>query len=160
MAGSGHNGAGALIGVIMVRLYDHDGLVVTEGWIQTPTARYAIADIRNAWATRRQVGRGGRWFTYGLGTGALLILLASAGLTGWFTRNWLWLLATPVIVLAAGAIGLLDPVAIYLEKRHHELWITTDGGSVRVWKANAVEVGKALRQSNRARQRLFDANDV
>jgi hypothetical protein len=29
-----------------------------------------------------------------------------------------------------------------------------------VWKANAVEVGKALRQINRARQRLHDAYDL
>jgi hypothetical protein len=144
----------------MVRLYDHDGLVVTDDWILTPTARYRISDVQDAWVTRRQVTRGSRWFTYGLSAGAMLVLLGAAGLTGWLTRNWLWLLATPVILLVAGTIGLLDPVAIYLEKRHHELWITTNDGSARVWKANAVEAGKAMRQINRARQRLHDAQDL
>lgn len=144
----------------MVRLYEHDGLVVTDDWIRTPTRQYRISDVQDAWVTRRQVTRGGRWFTYGLGAGAVLVLLGAAGLTGWLTRNWLWLLATPVAFLVAGAIGLLDPIAIYLEKRHHELWITTDGGSIRVWKANAVEVGKAMRQINRARQRHLDAHDL
>jgi hypothetical protein len=144
----------------MVRLYDHDGLVVTDDWILTPAGRYKISDVRDSWVTRRQLGRGSRWFTYGLGVGTILILLGASGLTGWLTRNWLWLLTAPVIVLAAGTIGLLDPIAIYLEKRHHELWITTDAGSVRVWKANAVEAGKAMRQINRARQRQFDDHDL
>lgn len=138
----------------MVRLYDHRGLVVTEEWIRTPTGQYRITDVLDAWMTRP--GGGARWFAYGLGTGVAIILLTAAGLTGWLTRNWLWLLAAPVILLAAGAVGLLDPIAIYLEKRHHELWITTPSGSVRVLTANAVEVGKALRQINRARQRLLD----
>jgi hypothetical protein len=144
----------------MVRLYDHDGLVVTDDWIRTPTEQYRISDVQDAWVTRRQVTHGSRWFSYGLGAGAMLVLLGAAGLTGWLTRNWLWLLATPVLLLAAGTIGLLDPIAIYLEKRRHELWITTRAGSVRVWRANGVEVGKALRQINRARQRLLDANDL
>lgn len=144
----------------MARLYDHGGLVVTDDWILTPTARYKISDVRDAWVTRRQPTGGGRWLTYGLGAAAMLVLLSAAGLTGWLTRNWLWLLAAPVIFLVAGAIGLLDPIAIYLEKRHHQLWITTGAGSVQVWKANAVEVGKALRQINRARQRFFDAYDL
>ena len=136
----------------MGRLFDHDGLVISEDWIRTPAARYPITDVRDAWVTRRQVSRGSRWFTAGLGAGAVLVLIGVAGLTGWLTRNWLWLLAAPVIFLAAGTIGLLDPVAIYLEKRHHELWITTSAGSLLLWKANAVEVGKALRQIQRARE--------
>ncbi len=147
-------------GVTMARLFDHDDLVISEDWIRTPTARYAITEVREVWVTRRQVARGSRWFVYGLGIGALLILIGGAGLTGWLTRNWLWLLATPVIFLAAGTIGLLDPVAIYLEKRHHELWITIGGGSVLLWKANAVEAGKALRQIQRARERHLEAHDI
>jgi hypothetical protein len=142
----------------MVRLYDHSGLVVTEEWIRTPTAQYRISDVLDAWTTRP--ASGARWFTYGLAAGVAVILLTGAGLTGWLTRNWLWLLATPIILLGAGAIGLLDPIAIYLEKRHHELWITTPTGSVRVLKANGVEVGKALRQINRARERQLDAYDL
>jgi hypothetical protein len=143
----------------VARLYEHDGLVVTENWILTPTARYPIADIRQAWVTRHQVSRGSRWFTYGLGTGFVLVLLGGAGLTGWLSRSWLWLLAAPVLLFVAGTIGLLDPIAIYLEKRHHELWVTTSAGSVLVWKANAVELGKALRQINRAHERRVDEED-
>jgi hypothetical protein len=144
----------------MARLFDEDGLVVSEDWIRTPTARYAITDVRDAWMTRRQVSRGSRWLTAGLAAGAVLVLIGGAGLTGWLTRNWLWLLATPVIFLVAGSVGLLDPVAIYLEKRHHELWITTGAGSILLWKANAVEVGKALRQIQRARERHLEAYDT
>ena len=148
-----HNGGISSIGVTMARLYDHDGLIVTDAWIRTRTASYAIGEIRDAWTTRRQVTSGSRWFTAGLGAGTLLVLIGVAGASGWLFRNWVWLLATPVILLAAGAIGLLDPIAIYLEKRRHELWITVDAGSTLLWKANAVEVGKALRQIQRARER-------
>jgi hypothetical protein len=119
-----------------------------------------MAGVREAWVTRRQAARGGRWMTGALATGAMLVLIGGVGLTGWLTRNWTWLLATPLVLLLAGSIGLLDPVAIYLEKRHHELWIATDDGPVLLWKANAVEVGKALRQIQRARQRLRDAQDT
>jgi Family of unknown function (DUF6232) len=152
LAAARHNGA-------VARLYDHDGLVVTENWIVTPTARYAIVDVRHAWVTRRHATRGSRWFTYGLGTGFVLVLLGGAGLAGWLSHAWLWLLAAPVLLFVAGTIGLLDPIAIYLEKRRHELWITTGAGSVLVWKANAVELGKALRQINRAHERRFDTDE-
>ena len=81
-------------------------------------------------------------------------------MSGWLTRNWVWLLASPVFFFVAAAIGLLDPIAIYLEKRHHELWITTGTVSVLLWKANQVEVRKALRQIQRARERRRDAYEV
>ena len=58
------------------------------------------------------------------------------------------------------SIGLFDPVAIYLEKRHHELWITTGTVSVLLWKANKVEVNKALRHIQRARERHREAYEV
>jgi hypothetical protein len=143
----------------MARLYEHDGLVVTDDWIRTTSATIAITEVRDAWTTRRHVTSGSRWFTAGLGAGTLLVLIGAAGASGWLTRYWVWLLAAPVILLAAGVVGLLDPVAIYLEKRRHELWVTTDAGSALVWKANAVEVGKALRQIQRARERHREAYD-
>jgi hypothetical protein len=143
----------------MARLYDHDGLIVTDEWVRTPTASYPISAIRDAWTTRRQVTSSSRWFAAGLSAGALLVVIGVAGASGWLTRNWAWLLATPVAFLAAGTVGLLDPVAIYLEKRRHELWITVDAGSMLLFKANGVEVGKALRQIQRARERHREAYD-
>jgi hypothetical protein len=81
-------------------------------------------------------------------------------MSGWLTRNWLWLLASPIIFFAAASIGLFDPVAIYLEKRHHELWIATDTTAIRLWKANRIEVSKALRQIQRARERHREQYEV
>jgi hypothetical protein len=145
---------------IMTRFFDERGLVVFQDWIHTPYGRYAIADVRDVWVTRRGASRGNRWLITGLAAGAVLVLVGGTGLAGWLIHNWFWLLATPVLVLAAGSIGLLDPIAIYLEKRHHELWITTGNGDVLLWKANAVEARKALRQIQRLRQRHLDARDL
>jgi hypothetical protein len=144
----------------MARLFDEDGLQITHDWIRTPTGTYAIAKVRAAWVTRRQVGRGSRLLTAGLGAGLVLVLIGGAGMSGWLSRNWVWLLASPVFFFVAAAIGLLDPIAIYLEKRHHELWITTGTVSVLLWKANKVEVRKALRQIQRARERHREAYEV
>ena len=80
--------------------------------------------------------------------------------TGWLKGHWLWILAAPVLFFAAAAIGLLDPVAIYLEKRHHELWIVTDTVAVNIWRANRIEVHKALRAIQRARERAREQNEV
>src|SRR5262249_55173366 len=113
-----------------------------------------------AWTTRRQAARGSRLLTAALGTGLVLALIGAVGATGAFTQVWLWLLASPLLFLAAATIGLLDPIAIYLEKRHHELWITTDSVAVLLWKANYVEVRKALRQIQRARERHREQYEV
>ncbi len=144
----------------MARLFSGDGLQISDDWIRTPTAAYAIAEVRAVWTTRRQVGRGSRLMTAGLGAAAVLVLVGAAGVSGWLTRNWVWLLLSPVFFFVAATIGLLDPIAIYLEKRHHELWITTGTVSVMLWRANQVEVRKALRQIQRARQRHRDAYEV
>lgn len=128
------------IGVTMGVLYERPGIRITDEWLRCQVGTYAIRDLRSAWVTRRQVTRGSRLLTAGLGVGALLVLIGGAGLSGWLTRNWTWLLFSPVLFFVAASIGLLDPVAIYLEKRHHELWIQTDTQAVRVWKANKIEV--------------------
>ena len=65
-----------------------------------------------------------------------------------------------MLVFVAAGIGLLDPVAVYHEKRHHELWITTDAVSVQIWKANSVEANKALRAIQRARERHQERYEV
>ena len=144
----------------MARLFQDKGLQITDEYIHTPTGRYPIRDVRDAWVTRKQLSRGSRLLNAGLGAGVLLVLVGGAGLSGWLSRNWLWLLATPVVFLLAATIGLFDPIAIYLEKRHHELWINTDTVSVRLWKANKVEASKALRQIQRARERHREQYEV
>jgi MFS family permease len=141
-------------------LFRTDQLHVTDDWIRCAAGTFAIRDIRNAWVTRRQIGRGSRLVTGLLGVAALLIVIGGAGATGWLAHNWMWVLATPVLFFVAAAIGLLDPVAIYLEKRHHELWIATDTVSVRLWKANSIEVNKALRAIQRARERHREQYEV
>ena len=144
----------------MARRFSEQGLQITDDWIRTPHCAYAIADVREAWVTRRQITRGSRLLTAGLGAGFVLVLIGGAGMSGWLTRNWLWLLASPIIFFAAASIGLFDPVAIYLEKRHHELWIATDTTAIRLWKANRIEVSKALRQIQRAREHHREQYEV
>jgi Family of unknown function (DUF6232) len=144
----------------MTRLFHEEGLQITDEWIRTPFGTYAIADVRAAWVTRHQISRGSRMLTAALGAGFVLVLVGGVGVTGWFNRNWVWLLASPVVFFLAASIGLFDPVAIYLEKRHHELWITTGTTSVLLWKANYVEARKALRQIQRARERHHERYEV
>jgi len=149
-----HNGLRVeSIGVTMAVLYERPGIKVTDEWIRCDIGTYSIRDLRSAWVTRRQASRGSRMLTAGLSAGAVLVLVGGAGMSGWLNRNWTWILASPLLFFVAGSIGLLDPVAIYLEKRHHELWIQTDTHAVRAWKANKIEVNKALRQLQRARER-------
>jgi hypothetical protein len=144
----------------MALLFRSDQLYVTDDWIRSSAGTFAIRDIRNAWVTRKQIGRGSRLVTGLLGVTALLIIIGGAGASGWLVHNWMWLLATPVLFFVAAGIGLLDPVAIYLEKRHHELWVATDTVSVLLWKANAIEANKALRAIQRARERHREQYEV
>src|SRR5687767_12027167 len=102
----------------MARLFHDDGLHITDEWIRTPTGTYPIADVRAVWVTRRQIGRGSRLMTGTLAAGVVLVIVGGAGISGWLTRNWIWLAASPVLFFVGAAIGLFDPVAIYLEKRH------------------------------------------
>jgi hypothetical protein len=144
----------------MALLFRSDHLQVTEDWIRSSAGTFAIRDIRSAWVTRKQIGRGSRLTTGLLGVAALLVVIGGAGATGWLEANWVWLAASPVLFFVAAGIGLLDPIAIYLEKRHHELWIATDKVSVRLWKANAIEANKALRAIQRARERHREQYEV
>jgi len=137
----------------MATLFSEDGLQITDEWIRAAPGAFPIRDVRSAWVTRRQIGRGSRLMTALLGGGALLVVIGGVGASGWLSRNWTYLLLAPLLVFVAATIGLLDPLALYLEKRHHELWIATDSVAVRVWKHNYIEVNKALRAIERARER-------
>ena len=142
----------------MSTLFDADGLQITEDWIRAPAGTIRIRDIRRAWVGRHQAGRGSRTLTAALGVVVVLVVLGGAGLSGWLTENWLWILAAPLIFLVLAWIGLLDPLAIYLEKRHHELWVSTDAVAVCVYRANSVEAKKALRAIERAVERHWEAS--
>ncbi len=146
-----------VIGVPMTMLFQADDLVVTDDWVRTTVSTFPIEDVRRVWVTRRQVGRGSRAVTAVAGAGILLVAVGAVGATGWLTRNWAWLLTAPAVFLVAAGIGLLDPIAIYLEKRHHELWIATDAVATRIYKANAVEAHKAQRAIERAFERHRDS---
>jgi hypothetical protein len=136
-------------------LFRADSLQVTDDWIRAPAGTIRVGDVRRVWVTRR-AGRGSRALTAALGVAVLLAVLAGAGLSGWLSHNWLWIVAAPVIFLAVAWVGLLDPMAIYLEKRHHELWVATDTVAVRMYKANSVEAKKALRAIERAVERHWE----
>jgi hypothetical protein len=144
----------------MAFLFRSEQLQVSEEWIRSAAGAFAIRDVRNAWVTRKQLGRTNRLTMRVLFVAALFILLGAAGITGWLFTHLLWLLAAPVVFFLAAAIGLLDPVAIYLEKRRHELWIATDTVSVQLWRANAIEANKALRAIQRARERHREQYEV
>jgi hypothetical protein len=141
----------------MAMLFRDDDLLVTDDWIRsTQAGTIAIPQVRRVWVTRR-AGRGSRVTTALLGAGVFLVMVGAVGATGWLARNWAWLLAAPLFFVVTAHIGLFDPIAIYLEKRHHELWIATDAISVRIYKANAVEANKALRAIQRASERHHES---
>jgi hypothetical protein len=144
----------------MATLFREDGLQVTEEWIRSVPGTFAISDVRSAWAARKQIGRGSRLLSALLGIAAVVALIGGAGASGWLIEHWEYLLAAPVVFFVAAWIGLLDPIAIYLEKRHHDLWIATDRGAVRIWRNNSVEVNKALRAIQRAQERLHEQHEL
>ena len=137
----------------MATLFRAHELLITDQWIRADTGNIAIRDVRQVWVTRRNASRGNRLMTALLGAAILLIVIGAVGLTGWLTHNLIYLLAAPLVFVFIAHIGLLDPIAIYLEKRHHELWIATDTTAVRIYKANSVEANKALRAIQRASER-------
>lgn len=126
-------------------------LQISDDWIRGVPGTFAIRDVRSAWVTRR--GRRRRGTTVATAIALALIAIGWAGASGWLTRNWTYLIYGLLLLPVAASIGFLDPIAIWLEKRHHELWIATDSVAVLLWKHNRVEVNKALRAINRARER-------
>jgi hypothetical protein len=144
----------------MATLFRSPELYVTDEWVRTSSGTYGIGEIREVWVGRSRVSRVSRLTTAGALIGVLLVVIGVVGALGWLASNWFWILIAPVIFVAAGHIGMLDPIAIYLEKRHHELWIATESVAVRVYKANGVEARKALRAINRARERFHDVDGL
>jgi hypothetical protein len=126
-------------------------LQISDDWIRGVPGTFAIREVRSVWVTRR--GRSRRWTTVTIALAVALVAIGWAGASGWLTRNWSYLIYGLLLLPLAASIGFLDPIAIWLEKRHHELWIATDSVAVLLWKHNHVEVNKALRAINRARER-------
>ncbi|MGE5826779.1 MAG: DUF6232 family protein [Micromonosporaceae bacterium] len=137
----------------MSMLFRARELQISDDWIRGVPGTFAIRDIRSAWVTRRARGRARRRTTIATAVALGLITIGWAGASGWLTRNWSYLLYGLLLLPVAASIGFLDPVAIWLEKRHHELWIATDAVVVLLWRHNRVEVNKALRAINRACER-------
>jgi hypothetical protein len=134
-----------------------DALKVTDQWIQSSTAgNIPIRDVRQVWVARRG-GAASRLMSALLGAGVLLVIIGGVGATGWLTRNWIWLLAAPVLFMIAVHFGLLDLLAIYFEKRHHELWVATGSVAMPIYRANSVEARKAQRAIERASERHFES---
>ena len=137
----------------MTTYFRNDELLVTDEVIRSRSGTFTIAEVRQVWVGRGSAHRGARLLAGAAGAGVLLVVIAAVGASGWLARNWVWLFILPVLFFVAGSIGLFDPVAIYLEKRHHELWIATDAVAVCVYKANLVEANKAARAIQRANER-------
>ena len=116
-----------------------------------------IGDVRRVWVTRRTATRGSRLITAALGLALIGVVPGGAAFTGWLSKNWIWLLTTPLVFLIIAWVGLLDPLAIYLEKRYHELWVATDTVAMHVYRANSVEAHKARRAIERAIERHWDS---
>jgi len=141
----------------MAILFNERELLVTEECVRTTTHEYPIRLVRRVWITLPESTRGVRLTVTAVLVGAVVAVAAWALASGWLTDHWI---AVPVLIIAAvvaGWAGFLDPLAVYLEKRRHDLWIDVDGMPVRVWSDNKVEVNKAVRAIERARERHRDA---
>jgi hypothetical protein len=145
----------------MAILFNEGELVVTDERIRTPGRDYPISRVSRVWCALPESSRGMRLMVIGTLVGIVLAVGIYLTTVGWLREH---LVAVPFIltlvcVLLAflGWAGILDPLAVYLEKRRHELWIETDGVAVMLWSNNKVEVNKALRAIGRARERHHDA---
>ena len=141
----------------MAILFNERDLLVTDECVRTPRREYPIPRVRRAWVSLPESTRGLRLVVTALLVGVVVAAATWALTTGWLADHWV---AVPLFIIAAavaGWAGFLDPLAVYLEKRRHDLWLDVDGVAVRVWSDNKVEVNKAVRAIDRARERHRDA---
>ncbi|MFC7483177.1 DUF6232 family protein [Luedemannella flava] len=110
-----------------------------------------VAAIREVWVARPpRPDR--RWPAI---AGALTLLAAMvAGLIfrAWLAEYWLaaLLVGLAVVAFLFWAVGL-DVLTYHIEHRDHDLWISDGRRRLHIWRHNEVEVNKALRAINRAR---------
>jgi Family of unknown function (DUF6232) len=134
-------------------------LQVTDDWIRSSSGNIPIRELRSVWVQLPRATRGRRFGTMIVLVGLVLLLFAWAWGSGWLTHNAVMIPGFLVLFVIAAWGGLLDPVAVYMEKRRHELWVSTDAYSVKIWANNNVEVNKAVRAIQRAQERLRDAQE-
>ena len=143
----------------MAVLFRERGLQVTDDWVHSTAGNIPIREVRSVWTELPRATRGRRFGTMIALVGLVLILFAWAWASGWLTRNAVMIPGFLVLFAIATWGGLLDPIAVWREKRHHELWVATNGYSMKVWANNSVEVNKAVRAIQRAQERLRDAQE-
>jgi Family of unknown function (DUF6232) len=142
-----------------VRTYfESAGLQITDEWLQAGGARYPLGAIRRAWSERPSKDGGGghaiaRW-TLVLGGACVLIGAVLWPFVGPWVGEHLWVLTIGVpafLLLLFWQVGL-DLLGHHKENRANHLWIDTPVGAVTVLTDNEVEVNKALRALDRARE--------
>ena len=143
----------------MAVLFRERDLQVTDDWIRTNAGKIPIRAVRSVWVQLPRATRGRRFGTMLVLVGLVLLLFAWAWSSGWLSKNAVMIPGFLVLFVIAAWGGLLDPVAVWLEKRRHELWVSTNAYSVKVWANNNVEVNKAVRAIQRAQERLRDAQE-
>jgi hypothetical protein len=143
----------------MATLFHERGLQVTDEWIRSSSGHIPIAEVRSVWVQLPRTTRGRRFGTALTLVGVVLLLFAWAWTSGWLARNAVMLPAFLVLFAIAAWAGALDPIAVWLEKRRHELWVATDAYKAKVFVDNNVEVNKAARAIQRAQERMRDAQD-
>jgi len=136
--------------------FDTSGLHITNEWVQAGGHRYAVGEIRRAWAERPPT-RGGhaiaRW-TLVIGGAFVLIGAVLWPVVGPWLASHLWVLTVGVpafLLLLFWQVGL-DLLGHHKENRPYHLWIDTSAGPLAVLTDNEVEVNKALRALDRARE--------
>ena len=141
----------------MTTFFDASGLHITDEWVQAGGHRYALGEIRRAWAERPTRTGGGhavaRW-TLVIGGAFVLIGAVLWPLVGPWLASHLWVLTVGVpafLVLLFWQVGL-DLLGHHKENRPFDLRIDTPAGAQTLLTDNEVEVNKALRALDRARE--------
>jgi hypothetical protein len=137
--------------------FEAAGLHISDECVQAGGVRYPHEEIRRAWAERPPGSGAGHTISrWALVIGGACVLL---GAVFWpFIGPWvgehLWLLTIGVPALLALLFWQfgLDLIGHHKENRPYHLWIDTPGGPVAALTDNEVEVNKALRALDRARE--------
>jgi hypothetical protein len=138
----------------MRTLFDAAGLQVTEEWVRAAGARIPVTRIQDVWVARPPRATR-RWPAL-----VALVVFVLAGVAwfiwrDWFSTHWATLVVGGVAIGALFIWGIgLDLLTYHIEHRDHDLWISDGKRRLRIWRHNEVEVNKALRAINRARDLL------
>lgn len=139
----------------MTTFFEAAGLHITDEWVQAGGHRYGLGEIRRAW-TDRPSGGGHAIARSALVIGGACVLLGVVlwPVVGPWVGAHLWALTIggpALLALLFWQFGL-DLLGHHKENRPYHLWIDTPAGAVAVLTDNEVEVNKALRALDRARE--------